>query len=72
MFLLFCKEKTVCFTGHRKLRMDYNILFSKVYVIVENLILKGFLYFGAGGARGFDALASEVVLDLKKNIPKYI
>ena len=33
---------------------------------VEDLIQKGYLYFGVGGARGFDALASEVVLELKK------
>ena len=66
---MVCKEKTVCFTGHREIKENYNILFSKVYYVVENLIKNGYLYFGSGGARGFDILASEVVLKLKKKYP---
>lgn len=34
------------------------------------MIEKGVLYFGAGGARGFDTLAAEIVLELKKNYPQ--
>lgn len=41
----------------------------KLTETVENLIHKGYLYFGAGGARGFDALASEVVLKMKAKYP---
>lgn len=37
---------------------------------VKSLIQKGYLYFGTGGARGFDALASEVVLKLKATYPQ--
>lgn len=37
---------------------------------IKSLIRKGYLYFGAGGARGFDALASEVVLKLKATYPQ--
>lgn len=66
---MICREKTACFTGHREIKENYNILFLKVYSIVENLIKKGYLYFGSGGARGFDALASEVVLKLKEKYP---
>ncbi len=66
---MICREKTACFTGHREIKENYNVLFLKVYSIVENLIKKGYLYFGSGGARGFDILASEVVLKLKKKYP---
>ena len=37
---------------------------------VERLIQSGYRYFGAGGARGYDALASEVVLSLKQKYPQ--
>ena len=37
---------------------------------VEKLINKGYRYFGADGARGFDALASETVLKLKATYPQ--
>ncbi len=63
------KEKTVCFTGHRLLKENQDILFSTVYNTVELLIKDGYLYFCTGGARGFDALAAEVVLCLKAKYP---
>ena len=66
---MICREKTACFTGHRDIKENYNVLFLRVYAIVENLIKNGYLYFGSGGARGFDALASEVILNLKKKYP---
>lgn len=34
-----------------------------------DLLRKGCRYFGAGGARGFDALASEVILKLREQDP---
>lgn len=37
--------------------------------IVE-LIDKGYLYFGVGGALGFDTLAAQTVLDLKNDYPQ--
>lgn len=63
------KEKTVCFTGHRLLKENQDVLFSTVYDTVELLIRDGYLYFCTGGARGFDALAAEVVLALKEQYP---
>jgi len=42
---------------------------DKLTKAVEGLIQAGYLYFGAGGAHGFDALASEVILKLKKRYP---
>ncbi len=64
------KEKTACFTGHREIKDSPNALFSLDCKTVEELIGQGYLYFGAGGARGFDALASEAVLALKQKYPQ--
>ena len=66
---MVCKEKTACFTGHRELREPYEVVYAKTLKIVETLILKGYKYFGAGGARGFDAITADVVLNLKKKYP---
>lgn len=63
------KEKTVCFTGHRLIKENQNILFSTVYNTVELLIKDGYLYFCTGGARGFDTLAAEVIISLKEKYP---
>ena len=35
---MICREKTACFTGHRDIKENYNVLFLRVYAIVENLI----------------------------------
>ena len=66
---MLCKEKTACFTGHRELREPYEVIYSKTQKVVEKLIQQGYRYFGAGGARGFDSLAAEVVLALKAKYP---
>lgn len=64
------RKKTVCFTGHRQMEEPISEVERKLTGTVENLIRKGYLHFGAGGARGFDALASEVVLELKTRYPQ--
>lgn len=64
------KTKTVCFTGHREIITNYNDLYDTLHKILEELIFKGFLYFGAGGARGFDSIAAKVVLHLKEKHPQ--
>lgn len=63
-------QRTACFTGHRDIGEPTAEVERRVSEFVEGLIQKGYLYFGAGGARGFDALASEVILKLKKRYPK--
>lgn len=63
---MMCKEKTACFTGHRELKENDFLLFLQLYRIVENLILEGYLYFGVGGARGFDLLVCKVIFILKE------
>ncbi len=61
------KEKTVCFTGHR--RVIHKHLSQKLDEIIETLIESGFIYFGTGGARGFDKLAAEGVIRAKEKHP---
>ena len=64
------RRKTACFTGHRQMDEPIAVIESRLTGTVESLIRRGYLYFGAGGARGFDALASEVVLKLKEAHPQ--
>ena len=61
------KEKTVCFTGHRTIPMlkKWKIE-KKLKDTLETLIEEGYCYFGAGGALGFDTIAAQIVLNLKK------
>lgn len=64
------KQKTCCFTGHRDIPAgDYQLIFKKTEEMVESLIKKGYLYFGAGGALGFDTIAAFTVLKLKECYP---
>lgn len=64
------KEKTVCFTGHREIPfLRKHRIESKLTETLESLIAEGYLYFGAGGALGFDTIAAQTVLKLKKKYP---
>ena len=64
------KEKTVCFTGHRKIPPeDLPMVSEKLRKTLIVCIEKGYCFFGAGGALGFDTLAAQTVLDLKKDYP---
>lgn len=63
-------QQTACFTGHRQIWEPLTEVERRATEIVDDLIQQGYLYFGAGGARGFDALASEVILKLKNRYPK--
>lgn len=64
------KAKTCCFTGHREIpSRHYSKVFKKTEQAVEEHIKKGYLYFGAGGALGFDTIAAFVVLKLKERYP---
>ena len=61
------KELTCCFTGHRIIsKQETKRLEKQLYVEVESLINKGILYFGCGGALGFDMLAAETVIRLRE------
>ena len=65
------KEKTVCFTGHRTIPLlkKWKIE-KKLKEALEALIEEGYCYFGAGGALGFDTIAAQTVLSLKKKHPE--
>lgn len=64
------KEKTCCFTGHRDIPSgQYQKIFAKTEETIEAFIQQGYLYFGAGGALGFDTIAALAVLKLKERYP---
>ncbi len=64
------KEKTACFTGHRTIPpQQWERLTWNLRETVEETILRGYRYFGTGGALGFDTLAAQTVLDLKRKYP---
>lgn len=65
------KQKTCCFTGHRQLPdKDWNQIERKLESSIELLIRSGYLYFGTGGALGFDTLAAKTILQLRKQYPR--
>lgn len=61
------REKTACFTGHRKIPPEsISELSQRLKNTLLRLIEEGYMYFGAGGALGFDTLAAQCVLSLRK------
>jgi uncharacterized phage-like protein YoqJ len=63
------KTPTSCaFTGHRQLDKEFSP--QKLWTEIETLIQKGVLSFYNGMAMGFDLLAAECVLLLKKKYPQ--
>lgn len=64
------KNQTCCFTGHRNINKNTTLLKQKLKHKIIELIKDGYIYFGAGGARGFDTIAAQTVLDLKLIYPK--
>ena len=63
------KTKVACFSGHRRLPHDCTALKEKLEKTLIKLIKQGVVFFGSGGAVGFDMLAEETVLRLKKDYP---
>ena len=65
------KNHTVCFTGHRKIPPEkLATVARRLKETLIELVEKGYLYFGAGGALGFDTLAAQTVLELKADFPQ--
>lgn len=57
------KKRTACFTGHRNIpEKDVQRIEELLDRVIEALYRKGVVYFGAGGAYGFDMLAEKAVL----------
>lgn len=63
------KMKVACFSGHRKLPEDFAELRTNLEKAIISLIERGVVFFGSGGALGFDQLAAETVLRLKEDYP---
>ena len=59
--------KSCSFTGHRELPEDFDK--ENLTKTLETLIKKGVTTFYNGGAKGFDLISAEIVLDLKKKYP---
>ena len=67
--IMIDKSKVACFSGHRKLPQNCEELRAKLKKEIIGLIERGVMFFGAGGALGFDMLAEETVLQLKEDYP---
>ncbi len=64
------KGKTCCFTGHREIPInDKEYVTKRLEAEVRNLIKEGVVYFGTGGARGFDLIAAKIVIKMKIQFP---
>lgn len=63
------KIKVACFSGHRKLPQDCMELQANIEKAIISLIEQGVVFFGNGGALGFDQLAADTVLKLKEDYP---
>ncbi len=64
------KSKVACFSGHRILPNDCIEIQSSLESAVKELIEQGVVFFGAGGALGFDMLAEEMILKMKEQYPQ--
>jgi len=64
------RDQTCCFTGHRKILFGEQVeITNKLRIVIEDLYQRGIRYYGAGGAIGFDTLASKAVLAMKERCP---
>ena len=60
------KNQTACFTGHRYIPDgQVDLLRERLAMAVGGLIERGYRYFGAGGALGFDTMAALTTLSMK-------
>ena len=70
MEVVTIKERTACFTGHRTIPfLQRWKIENRTKQLVIEAIEQGYQFFGAGGALGFDTLAAQTVLKLKKKYP---
>ena len=64
-------QLTCCFTGHRDLPVNQMMRIRiAVRRQVETLLKQGVIYYGVGGAIGFDTLAAEVLMELREQYPQ--
>jgi len=65
------KEYTCCFAGHRELSHEPAVIYSALETETERKIYAGYRDFITGGARGFDSIAAEAVLQLRERMKPY-
>ena len=64
-------RKSACFTGHRTIKTDMNSFSALLLSVIEQMITdRNITDYYAGGAYGFDAIASLSVLQLKEKYPE--
>lgn len=64
-------DKTCCFSGHRKIPPeDFNEIFKRLETMIIRLIKVGYVNFCSGGALGFDLLAAQKIIGLRKVYPQ--
>ena len=64
------KNKTCCFSGHRVISQgQVQQIKKQLYTEIEKMIQGGVQYFGNGGALGFDTMAAQIIIELKKQHP---
>ena len=64
------REKTCCFTGHRKIPPEEQVdIADRLESVIFSLYQQGIRFYGAGGALGFDTLAAQTVIHLRENCP---
>ena len=64
------KAETACFTGHREMKMAAGEVKRRLSELLDVLISRGVIYYGCGGAWGFDFLAAEAVIEKKRKYPE--
>ncbi len=64
------RDETCIFTGHRVIpHSKYHALQKALRDQVRAFAERGIAHFGSGGALGFDTLAAETVLELRREMP---
>ena len=66
--MIYDRNITACFTGHRVVRKDFDI--KQVDEAIIKLIEKGYVYFLNGMAIGFDMLSFKRLLKIKNEYPE--
>ena len=63
-------NKSCCFTGHRVIYHEDSELVVNLNGKIESLINSGVTDFYSGGARGFDMIGAESVINFRDKYPK--
>lgn len=65
------REQTACFTGHREIPSGKKLIIrEQLQKVLIDLIHQDYCIFESGGALGFDTIAAQAVLELKKLFPQ--